>query len=85
VARWSNGLSVDAVSPSTEPTLPADRTFVVQFRAVPRHAPEPRGRVEHLVSGIAARFDTWDELRGFVEQVLIRADGQATEDPGGTR
>jgi hypothetical protein len=48
------------------------RTFVVQFGGEPTLAADgaPRGRVEHLVSGLTARFETWSELQGFVEQVL---------------
>jgi len=47
------------------PSLPANRTFVVQFRAE-----RVAGRVEHLVSGQSSRFDSWRELQGFVERVL---------------
>jgi hypothetical protein len=66
------------------PSLPADRTFVVQFRAA---SDEPRdvalhGRVEHLVPGFASRFDTWSELQDFVEHVLLRADEAAAADGG---
>jgi hypothetical protein len=54
-------------------SLPADRSFVVQFR--PRSGgevgPPQAGRVEHLVSGRAARFDDWTALRRFVEQILL--------------
>jgi hypothetical protein len=53
------------------PELPAERAFVVQFRApAPRHAFQVAGRIEHVVSGRAGRFDSWEELRGFVEDVL---------------
>ncbi len=40
------------------PSLPADRTFVVQFSASPDNPADgvDRGRVEHLVSGLATRF-----------------------------
>jgi len=57
-----------------EPTrpFPANRAFVVQLRAGAaeseiRHA----GRVEHLTSGEAARFDGEDALWAFVDGVLI--------------
>jgi hypothetical protein len=70
--------SMDPVSPSAyvAPTLPADRTFVVQFYASPDDAPAVAlpGRAEHLVSASAARFETWSELRDFVEQVLLNVD-----------
>ena len=70
------------------PSLPADRTFVVQFRPAPRRAPEggSHGRVEHLVTGLAARFDTWRELRLFVERVLLdegRPPPSGTDSHGG--
>jgi hypothetical protein len=53
----------------------------VQFRASSDqpHDGDLHGRVEHLVSGFAARFDTWSELRDIVEFVLVRADGPPPE------
>ena len=53
------------------PSLPANHAFVVQFRA--RAAREPQhwaGRVEHLVSGQATHFESWEGLQQFVTQVL---------------
>jgi hypothetical protein len=72
---------MEGVPTRTEPTLPAARTFVVQFGGEPTLAADgaPRGRVEHLVSGLTARFDTWSELQGFVEQVLHSPDATRTE------
>jgi hypothetical protein len=78
MVQWT---AVDGVSPSASPSLPADRTFVVQFRASPGQAED--GRVEHLVSGSAAKFTTWAELRDFVEQVLIRQHEEMVIDEGG--
>ena len=53
------------------PELPADRAFVVQFRA---HAPGAgsgaAGRVEHVVTGQTTPFESWEQLRRFVEEVL---------------
>jgi hypothetical protein len=59
------------------PSLPADRTFVVQFRAASGSASDvaPEGRVEHLVTGTAARFETWSELEEFIVQVLANGGG----------
>ena len=37
------------------------------------------GRAEHLVSASAARFETWSELRDFIEHVLLRADETSTD------
>ena len=62
------------VMPEPTPTrpLPANRAFVLQLQAGAaeseiRHA----GRVEHLTSGEAARFDGEDELWAFVDGVLV--------------
>ena len=53
-----------------EPTLPSIRAFVVQFAAETRDESGVRGRVEHLASGHATRFDSWARLREFVEGCL---------------
>jgi len=54
-----------------EPSLPADHAFVVQFRAQPDATPLPcEGRVEHVVSGQATHFVSWEQLVKFIEQVL---------------
>jgi hypothetical protein len=53
------------------PELPADRAFVVQFRGqAPAQALRVAGRVEHVVSGQTMEFDSWDQLRRFVEETL---------------
>jgi hypothetical protein len=55
----------------SQPSLPSNRVFVVQFRAQPRGASSSYdGRVEHLVSGQAARFQSLEELLGFIVGVL---------------
>jgi hypothetical protein len=57
--------------PSSQPALPADRAFVVQFRAQPADGvPSYDGRVEHLVSGEEARFHSLEELLAFMIRVL---------------
>jgi hypothetical protein len=57
--------------PSSPPALPTDRAFVVQFRVPPpAGAPTYDGRVEHLVSGQAARFHSLEELLAFMVRVL---------------
>jgi hypothetical protein len=59
-----------------EPTLPSNRAFVVQFRAATDvSSRQCTGRVEHLVSGQATHFESWEHLRGFVERVLISREG----------
>jgi hypothetical protein len=57
--------------PQTQPTLPTNRAFVVQFRAQPSGAPLGwEGRVEHVVSGQATHFDSLEELLAFMRRVL---------------
>jgi hypothetical protein len=66
------------VSPS-QPSLPSNRVFVVQFRAQPTGvASSYDGHVEHVVSGQVARFHSLEELLGFMVGVL--ADIQAQSD-----
>lgn len=53
------------------PPLPANRAFVVQLRAqLPGEPLRCEGRVEHLVSGQASRFLSWEELWAFIGHVL---------------
>jgi hypothetical protein len=54
-----------------EPSLPTDHAFVVQFRPQ-RDVLQLRceGRVEHVVSGLATHFSSWEQLMKFIEQVL---------------
>lgn len=61
-------------SPGQQPGLPADHAFVLQFRAgagADRAGPWA-GRVEHVVTGRAARFEDWAALRAFIEHTLSR-------------
>jgi hypothetical protein len=68
-----------STAPQSEPSLPTNRVFVVQFRAQPAGASSSYdGRVEHLVSGQVARFHSLEELLGFMVSVL--ADMQAQSD-----
>jgi hypothetical protein len=58
--------------PSTNrPSLPTNHAFVVQLRAEAHveHG-EFRGRVEHLVSYQATRFDSMKELAAFMMHVV---------------
>lgn len=58
---------------NTESTLPSNRAFVVQFRATVEQTQNTcAGRVEHLVSGQAVRFDSWDHLQQFIHEVLTK-------------
>jgi hypothetical protein len=63
------------MSPS-QPTLPSNRAFVVQFRACLGESPSWAGRVEHLVSHRAARFHSLEELLAFMVRVLKEVEGQ---------
>lgn len=62
------------------PSLPADRAFVVQFRAANEGSHDVRmGRVEHLTTGQTAHFRSWDGLRQFVGRTLVSVeDGPGT-------
>jgi hypothetical protein len=56
---------------ASQPSLPSNRVFVVQFRAQsPGASSVYDGRVEHLVSGQVARFHSLEELLGFMIGVL---------------
>ncbi|MGH8069342.1 MAG: hypothetical protein ACRERE_29725 [Candidatus Entotheonellia bacterium] len=57
--------------PQSQPSLPTNRAFVVQFRAQPAGGSSSyEGRVEHLVSGQVARFHSLEELLTFMICVL---------------
>ena len=61
----------------SQPTLPRNRAFVVQFRAQPSDAPLSwASRVEHLVSHQVARFQSLDELLAFMTRVLTEVEAQ---------
>jgi len=63
-----------------ESPLPPDRAFVVQLRAQGDAGAELFvGRVEHITSGAAARFDSAEGLLTFVTRVLSSA---AASTPG---
>ena len=66
--------------PSSQPALPTNRAFVVQFRAQSSEGSVTYGgRVEHLVSGQEARFHSLEELMAFMVRVL--GDVQKSSDP----
>ncbi len=74
-------------------SLPSDRAFVVQFAGGEPDDTSVRGRAEHLVSGRASRFESWEGLRSFVELRLQEAarspssegEGGETADDASTR
>ena len=66
---------------SSQPALPSDRAFVVQFHPPkPDGSPTCEGRVEHLVSYREARFHSQEELLAFMIDVLT--EGAATNGRG---
>jgi hypothetical protein len=63
--------------PAARP-LPVERAFVVQLHATAAMAQgQLSGRVEHVLSGQAAHFDTLDELLAFMARVLAALEGTA--------
>lgn len=67
---------------SNEPTLPRDRAFVVQLRGdAALDDGAVRGRVEHLVTGETARFETGDQLCRCLMRLLAAADGSGSTNP----
>jgi len=64
--------------PQSQPSLPTNRVFVVQFRAPPAGASPPyEGRVEHLASYQVARFHSLEELLRFMVGVLTDVQEQS--------
>ena len=64
-------VDLEADHVTSQPTLPANRAFLVQFRApAPEGSPACDGRVEHVVSGETAHFHSWEALRAFMTDVL---------------
>jgi hypothetical protein len=63
------------------PALPVERAFVVQFS----HGLLMSGRVEHIVTGNAGRFASWDELQSWMNEALARTGRIPSTDtePGG--
>lgn len=64
----SNGRCDDPLTAPDPSALPRDGAFIVEFAAARTGA--LGGRVEHVVSGLATRFASADELLGFVRDVL---------------
>jgi hypothetical protein len=62
----------------SQPSLPTNRAFVVQFRVRPTGPSRCyAGRVEHLDSGQVARFHSLEELLAFMIRVLTDVEEQA--------
>jgi hypothetical protein len=59
----------------SQPTLPTNRAFVVQFRPQTSEALSVyEGRIEHLVSGRVTHFHSLDELLAFMIRVLTQVE-----------
>jgi hypothetical protein len=57
---------------SSQPSLPANRAFVVQLHADAQvEQGEFRGRVEHIVSMQATHFHSLEELAAFMAKVVM--------------
>ena len=55
------------------PPFSVHRTFVVQFRAAPDlDRGSLDGRIEHVATQQTAQFQSWAELQGFIERVLMQ-------------
>lgn len=62
------------------PTLPSNRAFVVQFRVQePERQSGCKGRVEHVVSGQATSFDSWEHLQRFISEMLTKVSEKPPE------
>ena len=62
----------------SQPSLPTNRAFVVQFRAQSTGiSPSYAGRVEHVVSGEVTRFHSLDELLVFLIRVLTQVQQES--------
>ena len=56
--------------PQSQPSLPTNRAFVVQFRVQSSGASPSEGRVEHVVTGQVTRFHSLEALLAFMLRVL---------------
>jgi len=65
------------MTPKQQPSLPAKRAFVVQVHADAKvEQGQWQGRVEHLVSYQATRFQSLEELLAFIVKVLNEPEPQ---------
>jgi hypothetical protein len=68
----------------SRPSLPTDQAFVVQVHADAEvDKGQFFGRVEHIVSGQATRFDSGKALMEFITQVL-KAQSKSDDKSGST-
>ncbi len=65
------------MAPKQQPSLPAKRAFVVQVHADAKvEQGQWQGRVEHLASYQATRFQSLEELLTFIVKVLNEPERQ---------
>jgi len=70
--------------PESEPPLSPHRAFVVQFRAeTDVERGRCAGRVEHVVSGQAAHFQSLEGLLAFIARVLTEVRAPPRRRPRG--
>jgi hypothetical protein len=70
------------MSPKQQPSLPAKRAFVVQVHADAKvEQGQWQGRVEHVVSYQATRFQSLEELLAFMVKVVSALEQQEQNDP----
>ena len=62
------------------PHLPPEWAFVIQFAGTDVEQGQVEERVEHVVSGEAARFQSLDTLVAFFARVLKRPELKAAPD-----
>jgi hypothetical protein len=73
LARRDDSVPLAGVTdmPQRLPSLPSNRAFVVQFRLPSEGKPMVwEGRVEHVLSGQAQRFESQEQLWVFITRVL---------------
>ena len=62
----------------SQPTLPTNHAFLVQFRAQSPETPIAwAGRAEHVVSGQVTHFQALEGLLSFMQRVLAGVQRQA--------
>jgi hypothetical protein len=66
-----------AETSSQQPSLPANRAFVLQFAAPPGRGRSCCGRIEHVTSGKTVLFGSWKQLRDFVDRILSEVAGES--------
>lgn len=63
------------------PHFPPERAFVLQFSATEQGSRPTSGRVEHVLTGRSARFESLEELSGFVGEVIARERAKSRAEP----